>query len=136
WQPVRRRPKGDLHGLIVIANPTDVTSYKPGDRPLAALDVPAELARARQGLAGIACAELASGGSATLDRLIESLRDGCDVLYLVCHGALIDDEAWLWLESPGGETDRIRGSDLVRRIRELHNMPALVVLASCQSAGE
>src|ERR1043166_2250917 len=92
WRPVRRRPKADLHGLIVIANPSDVTSYR-----LAALDVPAELARAKQGLAGIACAELASGGSASLDGLIERLRDGCDVLYLVCHGAVIEGEAWLWL---------------------------------------
>jgi hypothetical protein len=138
WRPVRRRPKADLHGLIVIANPTDVTRYQPGgrDRPLAALDVPAELARAKEGLAGIACAELASDGSATLGRLIESLRDGCDVLYLVCHGALIDGEPWLWLEGPNGETDRVRGSEFVRRIRELRSMPALVVLASCQSAGE
>lgn len=92
WRRVRRRPKAELHALVVIASPTDVESDGPGGRRLAALNVPAELARAKAGLEGIACAELASGGAATLDGLVTHLRDGCDVLYLVCHGALIEGE--------------------------------------------
>jgi hypothetical protein len=135
WRPVRRRPKAVLHGLVVIANPTDVQSYGPGGRKLASLDVAAELARAKAGLEGIACTELASGGRATLDGLVQQLREGCDVLYMVCHGALVEGEAWLWLEDATGKTHRVAASELIQRMRELSNVPTLVVLASCQSAG-
>jgi hypothetical protein len=135
WRPVRRRPKAALHGLIVIANPTDVETYQPGGRALTSLDVAAELARAKAGLQGVECVELASGGRATLDGLVHQLRDGCDVLYIVCHGALIEGEAWLWLEDVTGKTHRLAARELIQRMRELRNVPALVVLASCQSAG-
>jgi hypothetical protein len=135
WRPVRRRPKADLRALVVIANPADVASYQPGGRALVELDVPAELARAKTGLEGIAYAELPSAGSATLDKIVGHLRDGCDVLYLVCHGALIDGEPWLWLEDESGKSHRVAGSEFNSRVRELRDPPALVVLASCQSAG-
>ena len=135
WRPVRRRPKAALRGLIVIANPTDVETYKPGGRALASLDVAAELARAKAGLEGVECVELASGGRATLDGLVNQLRDRCDVLYIVCHGALIEGEAWLWLEDATGKTHRLAASELIQQMRELRNVPALVVLASCRSAG-
>ena len=132
---MRRRPKAELRGLVVIASPTDVGSYRPGGRPLAALNVPAEVARAKAGMEGITCTQLASGGCATLEGLVRQLRDGCDVLYLVCHGAMIEGEAWLWLEDETGKSHRVAASELIQRIRELQNAPALVVLASCQSAG-
>jgi hypothetical protein len=135
WRSVQRRPKTELHALIAIANPTDVVSYQPSGRPLTALDVAAEMTRAKMGLEGIACVELASGGTATLDRIIAQLRDGCDVLYLVCHGALIDGEPWLWMEDESGKSQRVAASELIKRVRELRAPPALVVLASCQSAG-
>ena len=125
WRPVRRRAKAVLHGLVVIGNPTDVKSFG-----LASLDVAAELARAKAGLEGIACNELASGGRATLDGLVQQLREGCDVLYMVCHGALVEGEAWLWLEDAAGKTHRVAASELIQRMRELRNVPALVVLAS------
>ena len=51
WRPVRLRPQADLHALVAIASPTDVATYQPGGRSLAALDVAGELARARAGLA-------------------------------------------------------------------------------------
>ncbi|MDF0495332.1 CHAT domain-containing protein [Bradyrhizobium yuanmingense] len=135
WRPVRRRPKAALRGLIVIANPTDVQTYQPGGRALVSLDVAAELARAKAGLEGVNCVELASGGHATLAGLVQQLRDGCDILYIVCHGALIEGEAWLWLEDATGKTHRLAASELIQQMRELRNVPALVVLASCRSAG-
>jgi CHAT domain/SIR2-like domain len=135
WRPVRRRPKAELHALVVVASPSDVESYRPAGRTLAALDVAAELARAKAGLESIACAELASGGAATLDGLVRRLRDGRDVLYLVCHGALIEGEPRLWLEDEAGRSHKVAASELIRRVRELPSTPALVVLASCQSAG-
>jgi len=134
WRPVRRRARSDLRALLAVANPSDLATWQPGGRKLTPIDVQAELARARAGLQGIRCEELNAGGRATLDRLVLKLREGCDVLYLVCHGAVIDGEPWLWLEDATGESHRVCGTELVQRIRGLHNLPALVILASCESA--
>jgi len=141
WGPVRVRSKADLRALVVIANPANLGRYRPGGRPLAALDVEAELARARSGLGAIAVTALASGGRATLNNLVDHLRGTAgnghyDVLYLVCHGALIDGEPNLWLEDGAGDAAVVAGSELVARLSEMREKPRLVVLASCQSAGK
>jgi hypothetical protein len=97
WRPVRLRPKGELRALAVIANPKNLADYK-----LAPVDVSGELKRIQENLGGIAVTALAGSdheGRATLPNLLECLREGnYDLLYLVCHGALIKDEPWLWLE--------------------------------------
>ena len=142
WEPSPLRRKGDLRALVVIANPSDLA-----DSGMAEVDVPGELARARQALDGIQLVELASGGAATLGNLVEKLREGFDIVYLVCHGALVEGEPWLWLERieeakdaathagpPRVVSDRVRGNELVTRLAELRKHPRLVVLASCQSA--
>ncbi|MGT2490915.1 hypothetical protein ACU4GD_11280 [Cupriavidus basilensis] len=38
---------------------------------------------------------LAEPGHATVERILAALRDGVDVLYIVCHGALVDDTPML-----------------------------------------
>ncbi len=114
---------------------------------MAEVDVPGELERARQALAGIQLVELPAGGAATSTNLVEKLREGFDILYLVCHGARVEGEPWLWLERleneeeaathagpPAVVSDRVRGDELVTRLAELRKRPRLVVLASCQSA--
>src|SRR5207244_4319331 len=93
WHPVRPRPQEGMRALVVIANPVGL-----GDYGLAELDVAAELERARASLAPMEVRELASGGSATLENLVTHLRDGFDILYLVCHGAFRRGEAQLWIE--------------------------------------
>jgi hypothetical protein len=135
WRPAGPRPKGALRAVVVVASPAGVERYKPGGQPLAPLDVDGEVERARAGLAGIPITVLASGGSATLDKLTGALRDGCEVLYLVCHGALIQGEPHLYLEDDADEVKAAAGSELVARLKELRRPPRLVVLASCQSAG-
>jgi hypothetical protein len=135
WRPVGLRPRADLRALVVIANPADLADWQPGGRPLALLDVEGELERARTGLAGIPLTSLASGGSATLEGISTSLRDGFDVLYLTCHGALLNGKPHLWLEDAEGNVDVVPGDELVTRLREMRQRPRLVVLASCQSAG-
>ncbi|HSR31657.1 MAG TPA: CHAT domain-containing protein, partial [Anaerolineae bacterium] len=136
WRPVGLRPRADLRALVVIANPTDLDQWQPGGRPLAPLDVDGELERARLGLAGIPLTPLASGGSASLEGITTHLRDGFDILYLTCHGALLDGKPHLWLEDEAGSVDVVPGDELVTRLREMRQMPRLVVLASCQSAGK
>ena len=130
WRPVRLRPKGQLRALVVVANPSDLGRYN-----LAALDVPAELALARDGLGDMPRAELGSGGAATLNNLVEQLGQGPDILYLVCHGALVRGEPVIWLEDQAGATARVPGAELVARLKELQERPQLAVLVSCQSAG-
>src|SRR5262245_38405403 len=135
WRPVKLRPQSSLRALVVIANPTDLGSYKPGGRQLAPIDVEGELQRATAGLGAIPVTALLSSGSANLNNLITHLREGYDILYLVGHGALIQGEPWLWMEDESGGTARVSGSDLATRVRELQQRPRLIVLASCQSAG-
>ncbi|MDQ3699954.1 MAG: SIR2 family protein, partial [Chloroflexota bacterium] len=77
----------------------------------------------------------AVSGPATLRYVMEQLRAGHDILYLVCHGALVRGESWLWLEDEAGVTARVAGADLAARLRDLPQRPRLVVLVSCHSAG-
>lgn len=135
WRPVRLKPLENLRALVVIANPSDVERYRPGGRALSPIDVDGEMARARAGLDDIPITPLAQRGTATLNNILTHLRDGYDFLYFVGHGAQIDGGAWLWLEQEDGTTQRVSVRDLVTRFAELRNVPRLVVLASCQSAG-
>ncbi len=135
WRPVRLRPQGELKALALIANPSDL-----GDYNLAAVDVDGELERARAALSDIPLTSLPGQEGdqyATLDNLITSLRaQEYDILYLVCHGAMVKDEPCLWLEEDQGKVARTSGGELVTRLKELTKRPRLVVLASCQSAGK
>ena len=134
WRPVRLRAKGELRALVVVANPSDLADYG-----LAPIDVEGELARARHGLGEIPVSALPEPGSsrrATLNNLVAHLRESeYDILYLVCHGALVKQEPWLWLEDDQGKVARASGAELVTRLNELATRPRLLVLASCESAG-
>ncbi|MDW3685449.1 CHAT domain-containing protein [Cupriavidus sp. CV2] len=123
------RAKSDVTALVVVSNPDGLGPE------LAPIDAAGEAARASAALAPIPVTVLAEPGCATVERILASLRDGVDVLYLVCHGALVDDEPMLWLERMDGTRDLVSGSVLVNRIGALERPPSLVVLCSCQSAG-
>jgi hypothetical protein len=139
WRPVAVRPREALRALTVIANPSDLGSYRPGGRELAAVDVMGERERARAALRPIELTELVadSGGHATLNALVDCLRDGrgYDILYLVCHGFLVEGAPQLLLETEEGTVARVAGSALAERLHDLQRRPRLVMLASCQSAG-
>jgi hypothetical protein len=135
------RPR--LQALIVVANPTDLVDYS-----LAPIAVGEEIARITSALRPIPATIIgdypdAVQHRATLPAIIEHLRPapeagstGPHILYLVCHGRLVDDEPYLWLEGAGGSSEPTRGRDLVARVRDLARRPLLAVLASCQSAGQ
>jgi CHAT domain/SIR2-like domain len=133
WRPVRLRPKSALRALVVVSGPTDLDRFQ--TRVLAPVAVEDEVQRAQGGLSPLPTRVLSEHGEVTEERLFSELRDGCDVLYLVCHGYLAGDEPFLLLENEDGTAARIRGGALVDRIRDLTKVPRLVVLASCQSAG-
>ena len=135
WRPVRFRARDEFRALVTIANPSNIGDYKPGGRPLPPLDVPGETKRATDGLGKIPSLVLSAPGSASFNGILSKLREGYDILYLVCHGALIEGEPRLCLEDESGKAAIVPGTDLVTRLSELKQRPRLVVLASCQSAG-
>jgi hypothetical protein len=134
WRPVRLRSKGELRALVVIANPSDLPEYN-----LAPINLEAEFERARQGLGPLPITVLPNPKGiqrATLENLTTQLRDSnFDILYLVCHGALVKEDPWLWLENEQGKVARVSGKELITRLDELIERPRLIVLASCESAG-
>jgi hypothetical protein len=131
WRQVARRTRGDVRALVVVSNPSDLASYR-----LAPIDVPGEIERARDGMkGGVGIDFLGESDRATLNNIADRMRTGVDILYLVCHGAIVDGKSVLWLEDEAGASDKRDGSELVTRLRELAQPPRLVVLISCQSAG-
>lgn len=131
--------KLQLRAVVVVANPNELAKYR-----LAEINVPAEIDRARRALGAIDRVELASRGDANLQSILDHLRSGCDIFYLVCHGRFQDrssndglnnGKALLWLEEKDGEVALIQGGELVEAINQLPQLPRLVVLASCESAG-
>jgi hypothetical protein len=133
WRPVPLQSRSDLTALVVIANPTTDRSF--GGLAVQPVEVDDELQRARDGLHPIPVTELASKGTATLQNLTRALQDGCDILYLVCHGYVHAGEPQLLLETESGDVHRVSAGDLVEQLGRVQRLPRLAVLVSCQSAG-
>ncbi len=131
WRVIKLRPKAELKAIIAVSAPNDLNAYG-----LVDVDKAGEIARAREGLAGIRATTVGEDHPLTLLRLIEAIRQGSDVLYLVCHGAMPKgDTPCLFLQDEQGNTARVMANDLAQRISELQEAPRLVVMASCESAG-
>ncbi len=134
WRPVRLRPREALRALVVIASPADHEQWS-----LHPVDVAAELARVRENFSGLNYVALhrgEAGREPTLEHVIEALRDGPDILYIVCHGRFDrQGQSTLFLEDERGDAALVRGADLVRSFLDLEQRPRLVVLASCEGAG-
>lgn len=133
--PVPLPNRLDVRALVVVASPSNLSTY--GRQPL---DVAGEVARVTQAMGPIPVTVVgdhpaAVARRATLAAILEQLRGGPQIFYLVCHGTLVDGEPYLWLETEDGASDRIRGDALAARVRDLQVRPLLAVLASCQSAG-
>ena len=135
WQPVTMRAKSFFKALVVISNPSDL-------QKLAPVDVAGEKKRAESHLKGMAITYLGAGlkpedgpaGPATLANISAQLRNGFDVLYMICHGSLKNKDPLLWLETDDGKTDTVAGAGLAQAMLNLQTPPRLAVLASCQSA--
>ena len=133
-RPVKLRPKGDLKALVFVAAPEGLAEYK-----LADVDRGGEMQRAKDSLGDIPITFFpsAEGEHATLNNLVEKLRDGYDILYFAAHGTLTNTgEPLLWLEDDDGKVDKALASQLAVRVNELMQQPRLVILVSCQSAGK
>ncbi len=136
WRPVKLRARAELSALIAVSAPAAADLQRLG---LAPVDYEGEVARIRAALGGIAVRTLGGPGSPlTLDRLIDELRGGVDIVYLVSHGVFQRNTgvAALILQDEAGAAKPVLGEDLAARVGELQKGPRLVVLASCQSAGD
>ncbi len=131
WRPVRLRPTAALRGLIAIADPANAAEFQ-----LTPIDAaPSSWHLPDGGWAPSPRTRWSSAGRLRSTPSPASSRDGYDILYLVAHGQLVDEEPYLFLDSPEGEGKWVAGRELVTRIQELHERPRLVVLASCRSGG-
>lgn len=126
--PVQIPKKPNIKVLIAAANPSDLSNYK-----LAPVDVEGEFSRITTALENISCITI----HATLNNIFDELRNGCNILYLVCHGFSSrrdNGETYLFLEDGQGKSQKISGKDFAHRIQNLKTPPLLIILASCQSA--
>lgn len=131
WRPVKLRAKSALEALVAVAAPSGLDRYE-----LAQVDAAGEIARARDSLSGISVQVAGEVEPLTLQRLVAGLRQGVDILYLVCHGALNRQQVpYLFLQDEDGAVARVEGETFARAVAELQYPPRLVVLASCESAG-
>lgn len=130
-RPLSRLGAANLRVLVAVAAPTDLKRFN-----LASIDAHAEAARATSSL-GSRATVLASGvagAQVTLAALLDALRAGYDLLYLVCHGALVDGAPQLCLENSDGKTAWVLGATLAQALSGIHR-PLLAVLAACEGAG-
>ncbi|MET1000688.1 MAG: CHAT domain-containing protein, partial [Acidimicrobiia bacterium] len=134
-RPAGGRSKDTLRAVVAVASPTDIAQYAPGGQPLPPVDAAAEFARARAALGDATIVEVGGEKRATLAAIIAALRQGCDVLYLVAHGFVVEGQPQLLLENDAGLAERLPAEKLVERFGDMQTLPQLVVLASCQSAG-
>lgn len=126
------RPVGQvIKALIAISSPDMKDWDAPGGHPLAPIDIEAELAHA---VAALPNASRDVIRNPTLQTLTAKLREGFDVLYLVCHGTIVDDQPKLMLCDPKGGVGLVSGQQIVSRLHDIPSPPRLVVLASCRSA--
>jgi hypothetical protein len=136
FRRIQRRSRGDLRAMIVVASPTDLAAYGTADAPVAAIDAAKETARARTAFGDIPVDTIELPKRATLENIATALRaEAYDILYLICHGGIIDRQPHLWLEAEDGTSDVVQGDEFTARIAELRQRPSLIVLASCESAG-
>ena len=90
----------------------------------------------RAHLEGIETAVAGLAEPLTLKALLDGLRSGVDVLYLVCHGTLNKtNEPVLFLQDDAGRTEPTPGREFAARVSELTEAPRLAVLISCESGG-
>src|SRR5215218_1095299 len=108
WRPVGVRAREDLTALAVVAGPTDLDTIDAG-HPLAPVRVEDELARAREGLASLDLTTLPGTAPPTAANLLDQVRHGYDVLYLVCHGYVVNEEPVLLLVDEEGRSAPLLG---------------------------
>ncbi|CAM2070290.1 Non-specific serine/threonine protein kinase [Sulfidibacter corallicola] len=122
WRPVVIGDSPQLKAVVAVASPKNATDFD-----LVPFDRSAETDRAMKGLDYL---NPTAVEPADPEAILSVMREGCDLLYLVCHGSFEKNTAWLWLEDRNGMANRVAARDLARRIADLEHPPRLIVLVS------
>ncbi|PYC29726.1 hypothetical protein DMX08_29105 [Pseudomonas protegens] len=125
------RAKQDMKALVAIANPQDLV----GALTFTSEDIERQLAIARKALLPLPARVLAGPGSVTLTALMEALQEEVDILFLACHGVTGHMGNALWLEDGVGNGQLVTADFFAAQIGQLRRPPSLIILCSCQSAG-
>lgn len=131
--PYRPYTRRDLKALAVVASPAQLGGY-----PL--WPIPDEDRQALiESLRAPGCFDvtlLASGSDAlpTRQRLRQELARGYHVVHFLCHGALVDDQTYLYLEDEAGQADPVSAEKMLEIFHLLAEPPALAVLMACETA--
>jgi serine/threonine protein kinase len=124
-----------LHVALVVASPTNLNDF--GLDPIA---IGQEVAQARTALTGITTTLLArhaeAQGVPTLPAIEAALRAGAHLLYLVCHGSIVENKQYVWLEDATGAAARVEATAFVQAVTRRSERPVLVILNACRSAGD
>lgn len=130
---VQRQLRGGLRSLVLIAGSDEALDFG-----LDPINVEAEVVRIRAVLKATRPKIIAgsrAGTLVTLASLSQHAREGYDVIYLLAHGKMHADEPHLLLDRGSNSAPWTRGSAIVDSLSQLEQRPLLIVLASCQSAG-
>lgn len=142
-QDFRLRPlpeAGELQALVVIANPSDLEAKWRLSRITKADEQRRAISALEKGgdSGGHRIRHRTLDKTASVYNIISELQARyTDILYLVCHGAMTEEgKPFLLLEKDDGTAQVAEGIELVERFRDIIQRPRLVVLASCESAGD
>jgi CHAT domain/SIR2-like domain len=114
FRRVPLRPRSELRALVDVARAYADATTALGDIPSHTFD---------------------ASEPVTWSSILTRLRDGYDILYLLCHGGLTDqNEPFLILQDDEGRAAPIRGTDIVTQISELWQRPRMIVLCACHTA--
>jgi energy-coupling factor transporter ATP-binding protein EcfA2 len=131
-RPVQPGRLEDLQLVAAAANPSNLVDSK-----FAPVDVDGEIERACRPFDVVKPLILPRGNrKVTLQNLLDEIRSGAEVVYLACHGYLVDGNPMLVLEDDQGKLSRVSGAEFVDEIKKLARVPRLMVFASCESAGK
>ncbi len=130
-RPIQLRPRTEMRAVIAVSAPLNCSEYGLADVVLGS-----EVDRARGALAGISVTTIGEGKPWTLEHFKAALREGVDIVYLVCHGSLTEAlGSVVYLQNHAGMVVPVKAAELARQVSELPHAPRLMVLASCESAG-
>jgi len=118
------------HLLVAIASPTDLSHYQ-----LSPIDGASELAHVQAAIPAQSRISVTALPRVTQRALLDGLRSGPTILYLICHGIIRDERLWIFLEDEKGTSAKTPADDVVTQIKGLVKRPLLAILGACESAG-
>jgi hypothetical protein len=132
WSAVEPRQREHPRALVAVATPAGLERYASGGQPVALVDRQGEIEQAREALRGYEVNVLSdTAAQVSHGELTAALREGYDLLYLVCHAARSAQGALgLFFERPDGQVAIVHGEQFARLLGNMSAglRPGLVVL--------